>query len=153
MKTGKTAAPKAVVDALIKVLASTYALSLKTQNFHWNVEGAQFGALHAMFGDQYEALFEAVDEIAERIRALNAPAPGGYAVFQKHSMIEDADSGLNADEMLQTLANDHAAMSALVKKAEAIATEAGDTGTADLMVGRQQEHDKAAWMLRSSVSR
>jgi starvation-inducible DNA-binding protein len=143
---------KAIADRLGGVLASSYTLMLKTQNFHWNVTGPNFGPLHELFGAQYAELFAAVDALAERIRALGPFAPGSYAAFGRLSRVEDAPAsppGYKA--MIADLARDHATLSAQCAELREFADDAGDTATGDLMNGRIELHDKTAWMLRAHL--
>src|SRR5690606_21547676 len=109
MKKTKKAAKKTpnLIDGLCQLLADNYSLYLKTQNFHWNVGGPHFYSLHKMFEEQYEALAEANDVIAERIRALNAPAPGSFSAFQKLTSLEEADAEATDAEMVTILLCDH----------------------------------------------
>jgi starvation-inducible DNA-binding protein len=102
-----------------------------------------------MFEGQYAALAEAVDEIAERIRALGFPAPGSFSEFQGLSSIGEASGKSKALQMVKELLEGHEIISQTANKVAAIAQEHGDEGTADLMIQRIQEHDKTAWMLRS----
>ena len=138
-----------VAGGLSQVLAESYVLYLKTHNFHWNVTGPMFQPLHSMFEGQYAALAEAVDEIAERIRALGFPAPGSFSEFQSLSSIGEASGKSKALQMVKELLEGHEIISQTANKVAAIAQEHGDEGTADLMIQRIQEHDKTAWMLRS----
>lgn len=138
-----------VVDSLARFLADTYALYLKTQNYHWNVEGPQFVALHTLFETQYTDLAATVDEIAERIRALGAPAPGSFADFQRLSTLSAPIDGAPADRMVADLV---AGQQTVVEAARTVmdaAREAGDAVTEGMAVERIQQHEKAAWMLRS----
>lgn len=145
-------ARKTSVDALAGVLADTYTLYLKTQNFHWNVTGSDFGQLHELFGTQYQELAGAIDEIAERIRALGHFAPGGYAAFGKLTGIKDAPvNPPTAKEMIRLLAADHEAIARRAREAEGITDEVGDKESADLLIGRLQVHGKTAWMLRAHL--
>jgi starvation-inducible DNA-binding protein len=142
-----------VAERLKVVLASSYTLMLKTQNFHWNVTGPNFTSLHELFGKQYEGIFAANDEIAERIRALGQLSPGSYAAFAKLTVIKDAPAKPPAyAQMIDELLKDNEAMSRLASDLRAFADEAGDTATGDLMNGRIDAHDKAAWMLRSHLA-
>jgi len=140
---------KAVADGLATLLADTYTLYLKTQNFHWNVTGPQFRALHVMYEEQYTELAAAVDEIAERIRALGHPAPGTFARFSELSSIEEDTGVPPADEMTRQLAVGHEAVDRTARNVFGLAEEAEDQVTMDLLVERMQIHEKAAWMLRS----
>jgi starvation-inducible DNA-binding protein len=141
-------ARKVSAEWLGRVLADSYLLYVKTQNFHWNVTGPHFGELHKMFGDQYEALADAIDEIAERIRALGHPAPGSMAVFQKLGSLTEAKGELSANEMISQLAEDNEAVIRVLREAKDAVEKAGDAETGDLFIERMQAHGKAAWMLR-----
>jgi len=138
-----------VADALSHLLADTYGLYLKTHNFHWNVEGPMFNTLHLMFMTQYTELWNALDEIAERIRALGYPAPGSYKAFAKLSSIEDAEGVPEALEMVRQLVKGHEAVARTARSAFGPAEKAGDESSADLLTQRLQIHEKTAWMLRS----
>lgn len=142
---------KPVTEALKKLLADTYGLMLKTQNYHWNVEGPQFNGLHALFMQQYNELFLAVDIIAERIRALGEKAPGSYGDFSKLSKLADGDGDYDADRMLKDLYEGHQLVLSTIKKVFAAAEKAGDQPTLDICNERTGTHEKSAWMLRSSL--
>ncbi|NIR31602.1 MAG: DNA starvation/stationary phase protection protein [Gammaproteobacteria bacterium] len=144
---------QAIAESLGHVLADTYILYLKTQNFHWNVTGPNFHALHAMFEEQYQELAGAVDEVAERIRALGRPAPGSYREFAELGSLAEAQGQPDAEAMLRILAEDHETLARHLRDAVTLAEEAGDHATADLLGGRLVTHEKTAWMLRSSLSR
>ena len=135
--------------ALATVLADTYVLYLKTQGFHWNVTGPQFAGLHALFEAQYTDLRDAADDIAERIRALGAFAPGSQAQFADLTVLTEQTGVPTAEAMVVELQADHEAVSRRARAALRVAEQAGDDASADMMVGRLQVHDKAAWMLRS----
>ncbi len=135
---------------LSEVLADTYVLYLKTQNFHWNVKGPSFPALHLLFEKQYGELAEAVDLIAERIRALGYLAPGSFAEFLKLTALDEGDGELPAQEMIVDLMRDHEKMAQHVRTLIPKAEKAHDQATVDLLSGRSAAHEKAAWMLRSS---
>lgn len=137
---------KKTIASLTAVLADTYALAVKTHAAHWNVTGGGFFQLHEAFGGQYEALFEAADELAERIRALGSPAPAGLAAIAKAAAVADID-GTDGRELAKALRDDHRALAKACAKAARTAADEGDEGTADLLIGRGQEHDKTAWML------
>ncbi len=139
------------VSSLNEILANTYAIYLKTQNFHWNIEGPHFYALHKLFEEQYEELAEAVDTIAERIRSLGHKAPASFNAYQQLSNIQEGNIHAKTQEMLQTLANDHLSLCEQLKKAHALADEVSDIGTASLIEDRIRAHDKAHWMLISSL--
>jgi starvation-inducible DNA-binding protein len=142
---------KKTAEAAGTLLASSYILYLKTQNFHWNVQGPFFTQLHTLFEVHYTELIPAIDEIAERIRALQVAAPGTFKAFSKLSSVKEVDGVPDAMEMVQLLADDQ---EKLVKDSEALfkaAESAGDQGTCDLAVRRMQAHQKNAWMLRSQL--
>lgn len=139
-----------LLDTLTAALADSYALYLKTQNYHWNVEGPHFYALHKMFEEQYDDLASAIDEIAERIRGLGHKAPGTFAAFQKHTQITDGDNKAKATSMVDELHQDNQKIVKTLTDAMNAAQAANDESTADLMIARIQHHEKVAWMLRSS---
>ncbi|MDF1792618.1 MAG: DNA starvation/stationary phase protection protein [Thalassobaculaceae bacterium] len=140
---------KPVIAALEQALADTYALALKTQNYHWNVEGPNFFGLHTLFEEQYTDAQGAADELAERIRALGAPAPGGLQAFLDMTKIADAKQNSDAKAMIDDLAASHETMGATLRSGISVAEEAGDPATADMLTARLTIHDKSAWMLRS----
>ena len=134
-----------------KLLADSYTLYLKTHNYHWNVVGPMFNSLHLLFESQYTELAQAVDEIAERIRAIGHQAPGSYAEFGKLTQIEEAQPRTSAQDMLRHLAEDQLKVSnsakALLEAAEAV----DDQPSVDLAVRRMEIHQKNAWMLHSHL--
>ena len=140
-----------VVDALGRLLASSYTLYLKTHNFHWNVKGPMFTTLHTLFELEYTELALAVDAIAERIRAVGAPAPGTYAEFQKLSAVKERLGVPAAKEMLKELARDQGIVAECAREVLRVASAAGDDASEDLAVQRIQVHEKNAWMLRSHL--
>jgi len=140
-----------VVNELAKLLADTYFLYLKTQNFHWNVTSTQFHSLHALFQSQYEELAEAIDDIAERIRALGHPAPASFKQFSKLAEIEEVTGVPTDAQMIAQLLADHELLCRNLRKSVEIAQKAGDEGTADSLIARLLAHEKTAWMLRSSL--
>lgn len=140
----------AISQGLSRLLADTYTLYLTTHNFHWNVTGPQFNSLHAMFMTQYTELWNAVDPIAERIRALGHPAPGSYAQFTKLSSLPDVPAvPPKAEEMVRVLMQGHEAVARTAREAFPAAERANDQPTADLLTQRLDIHEKTAWMLRS----
>ncbi|MHC8509796.1 MAG: Dps family protein [Rhodospirillales bacterium] len=141
----------AVAHGLSRVLADTYTLYLKTHNFHWNVTGPMFNTLHLMFETQYNELALAVDEIAERIRALGHPAPGSYARFAELSSVREETGVPKAEEMIRQLAQDNERAAKTAREVHPAAAGAGDEPTADLLTQRMQAHEKTAWMLRSML--
>ena len=140
-----------VVDALKALLASTYTLYLKTHNYHWNVTGPMFTTLHTMFEGQYTELALGVDEIAERIRALDAYAPGSYAEFTRLSAVNDEVGHPSATEMLRALVADQRTVEASARAVIRAAEKAEDQASADLGTRRLQIHEKNGWMLRSHL--
>lgn len=142
-----------LVEALKKVLADTYVLYFKTHSFHWNVEGPRFKSLHELFEIQYTELWAALDELAERIRALDAYAPLNSKEMVQGASLKDAGQMPDADGMVQALADDNAAIVKTIYAAIEAAQEAGDEGTTDMMVARSQIHEKTAWMLRSMTKK
>jgi len=139
-----------VVAALEQALADTYALALKTQNYHWNVESPNFYGLHKLFEEQYVDAHGAIDDLAERIRALGAPAPGGLRVFLDMTKVADGREGLDAKAMIADLAAGHETVAGTLRDGVKAAEGADDVSTADLLTMRLTAHDKHAWMLRSS---
>lgn len=140
---------KDIAEQLSKLLADTYTLYLKTHNFHWNVTGPMFQTLHLMFEQQYTELATAVDLIAERIRALDFPAPATYREFTKLSSIKESEGVLAAREMLQQLVDAQEAVIRTARAAFPTVEKASDEASADLLTQRIQLHEKTAWMLRS----
>jgi starvation-inducible DNA-binding protein len=140
-----------VIDALSRLLADSYTIYLKTHNYHWNVTGPMFNTLHTLFETQYTELALAVDEIAERIRALGAPAPGSYAEFSKLTQIKEASGVPKGLDMLRTLTADQERVVEAARQVAASASSAHDEATLDLAVRRMQVHQKNAWMLRSHL--
>lgn len=141
-----------VVAPLSVLLASSYTLYLKTQNYHWNVTGPMFTTLHTLFETQYTELAAAVDEIAERIRALDAFAPGSLAEFSKLSVVEEATGRPSAKRMIQTLAADQKAVAKAAYAVIAAAEPEKDQASADLGTRRVDIHEKNSWMLRSHLA-
>jgi starvation-inducible DNA-binding protein len=144
---------KAIARGLSKVLADSYTLYLKTHNYHWNVTGPMFNTLHLMFEGQYTELAAAVDEIAERIRALDEPAPGSYKAFAKLTGIEEETDVPNAEEMIRQLVIGQETVVRTARDVFKIAEKANDEPTADLLTQRMQIHEKNAWMLRSMLNK
>ncbi|MEM7795106.1 MAG: Dps family protein [Cyanobacteria bacterium P01_C01_bin.118] len=140
---------QAIAAGLARTLADTYTLYLKTHNFHWNVTGPMFQTLHLMFETQYNELALAVDAIAERIRALGFPAPGTYSEYAKLSSISETEGVPKAEDMIALLVEGQEAVARTAREVFAIADEANDEPTADLLTQRLQIHEKNAWMLRS----
>ncbi|MFQ3670592.1 MAG: DNA starvation/stationary phase protection protein [Verrucomicrobiia bacterium] len=140
----------AVVAGLKNLIADTYALMGQTHLAHWNVEGPAFFQLHEAFQKQYEELFEAVDEIAEHLRALGFLAPGGLGTLAKLSPIEEmAAEPAPAKDYVAHLIGGHEALVARCVELRNAAGESGDTETEDLAIGRIRSHEKTLWMLKS----
>jgi starvation-inducible DNA-binding protein len=142
---------KKTAEALTHLLADSYTLYLKTHNFHWNVTGPMFTTLHTLFETQYTELALAVDEIAERIRALGHRAPGSYKEFAALSSVQDSDGVPAAHDMIRILEKDLATVVASAKKVFEAAEKAGDQASGDLAVRRMDVSEKNAWMLRSHL--
>ncbi len=140
---------KQIADGLARLLADSYTLYLKTHNYHWNVTGPMFATLHTLFEEQYTELAEAVDEIAERIRALGFKAPGSYGEFAKLTGIEEETGEPSAEQMIERLVLGQEAVVRTARQVFPIVDEANDEPTADLLTQRMQIHEKNAWMLRS----
>jgi starvation-inducible DNA-binding protein len=138
-----------LVNALSDVLADTYFLYLKAHNFHWNVEGPRFRSLHNMFEAHYRDLWESLDDIAERIRALGAYAPGTYAKLKARSTIVETESVPPAEAMLDALIADNQTVIATLRTAVSVAEDHSDPASADLLTERLRAHEKQVWMLRS----
>jgi starvation-inducible DNA-binding protein len=138
-----------IANGLSRVLADTYTLYLKTHNFHWNVTGPMFQTLHLMFEQQYTELADAVDLVAERIRALGSPAPGTYKQFAQLSTIKEDDGVPKAQEMIAKLVEGHETVARTARQVFKSADGANDQPTGDLLTQRMQVHEKTAWMLRS----
>ncbi len=138
-----------VVQELRKVLVDTYSLYFKTHSYHWNVEGMQFHTLHILFEEHYTEMWTAIDEIAERIRALGAYAPANYNdITSGSSILPDSDIP-SAVDMVSNLANGHEKLIETLNNALNIAQENGDEVTSDVCLGRLQIHEKTLWMLKS----
>ena len=140
---------KQIVDSLRQVVADTYALIGQTHICHWNVRGPSFFSLHAAFEEQYSELFIAVDEIAERIRAKGALAPGGLSKLSEMAGIDEIAEDASAQDMVRHLVSANNKLLADLRTARDRAGEAGDSETEDLMIGRIQIHEKTVWMLKS----
>ncbi len=152
IKTGFTPEQRGELAAgLTKLLADTYAVYLKTHGYHWNVRGPEFFSFHNLLEQQYREIWAALDEIAERIRALGVVAPQSYSAFGNLTSIKDGDPDKDATAMLKELMQDHETLIATTRRAFAAADEAGDEASADLITQRLAAHEKFAWMLRSTL--
>ena len=141
-----------IANGLSRVLADSYSIYLKTQNYHWNVRGPLFHTLHAMFEEQYTELALAIDEIAERIRAVGQPAPGSFSEFTRLAKVEEETEAPSAEQMISNLIADQAAVVQTCKDIFPIVQQSADEPTADLLIRRMQIHEKTAWMLKSLVA-
>lgn len=140
-----------VSDSLAKLLAMNYALYVKTQNYHWNVVGAEFYSLHILFEKQYEELAEANDEIAERIRALGFYVDATFTGFKNLSNLPEDDKLLTWRDMVKNLVEGHEAVLRHLRHLVDLAERENDQGTVDLGGKRLRDHEKSAWMLRSTI--
>ena len=138
-----------IAEGLSRLLADTYVLYGKTHGFHWNVTGPMFNTLHLMFMEQYTELWNALDVIAERIRALGVVAPHGGSTLAGLASIKEADQKPAALEMVRELVAGHEAVARTARSVFPVAEAASDEPTADLLTQRLQIHEKTAWMLRS----
>ncbi len=138
-----------IAQGLSRLLADSYTLYLMTHNFHWNVTGPMFNTLHVMFMQQYTEQWNALDIIAERIRALGHPAPGTYKEFVKLASIQEVDGVPKATEMIRLLVNAQEATARTARALLPVADKANDQPTLDLLTQRLDVHEKTAWMLRS----
>jgi len=148
---------KEIIEGLQALLSDTYILYIKTQNFHWNVTGPHFGALHKMFDDQYLELAAANDLIAERIRALGAFTSGSCAEFTKHSSLREItgdagpDNALGYKNMIRELEKDHAQVAKECRNFLDKLDDLDDDVTSQMVADRALAHEKAAWMLKSHL--
>jgi starvation-inducible DNA-binding protein len=138
-----------IAEGLSGLLADSYTLYLMTHNFHWNVKGPMFSSLHTMFLAQYTEQWNALDLIAERIRALGYPTPGTYSEFNKRSFIKEIAGVPKALDMVQHLVNAQEATARTARALFGVVDKANDQPTADLLTQRLDVHEKTAWMLRS----
>ena len=145
-----------VIETLQRLLADEIALYLKTRNFHWNVEGAEFYQLHKLFESQYEQLDETMDEVAERIRALGGYAAGSMFEFLKLTRIPEVTGAHQTDpeaRMELLLLRDHEQLISELRTLIDTFNEWGDAGTQDFVTKLIQQHEMMAWMLRSLLAR
>ncbi|WP_050928060.1 Dps family protein [Aestuariivita boseongensis] len=142
----------AIADALNQCVAETAVTTMLAQNFHWNVTGMAFGPLHELFQKIYEDHFEAQDDLAERVKALDAHAEGTLAGMLKRSKIDEFEGKGDDQTMIKTMMDAQVALAATVASAGELAAEHGDTLTEDLCIARGQTHEKFAWFLRSHLA-
>ena len=138
-----------IAQGLSALLADSYTLYLMTHNFHWNVTGPQFNSLHQMFMAQYTEQWNAIDIIAERIRALGHAAPGTYKEFVKLASIKEVEGVPNANDMIRHLVAAQEATARTARKLYPVVEAVNDQPTADVLTQRLEVHEKTAWMLRS----
>ncbi|GAB4546611.1 MAG: Dps family protein [Pleurocapsa sp.] len=138
-----------IAEGLKRLLADSYTLYLQSHNFHWNVTGPQFRELHLMFEEHYTELATAVDDVAERIRTLDVPAPGTYKSFAELSSIKEVEGVPAAKDMVEILTQGHQQVVKTCRDVLSIAQEANDESTASLVSDRMRIHEKTAWMLRA----
>jgi len=143
---------KAIVGGLERVLADTYTLYLLTHNFHWNVTGPMFQTLHLLFQTQYNELWLAVDDVAERIRTLGEPAPGTYKKLSALTRIEEPEGVPEAMEMVRMLVRGHESVVKTIREVLPLSQSAADESSVSLLTDRLLVHEKTAWMLRSLVA-
>ena len=141
-----------VIDALRLVVADTYAVMGQTHVCHWNVRGPSFFSLHTAFELQYTELFTAVDELAERVRAIGSLAPGGLANLASMAGIDEIDEDTSAADMVKHLVKINEKLLADLRSARDIAGAANDNESEDLMIARIQVHEKTVWMLKSFLA-
>ena len=143
----------AIANGLSRLLADTYVLYLKTHSFHWNVEGPMFQTLHQMFMDEYTEAWNAIDPIAERIRALGHYAPGSYKQYVKLATVKESDGVPKAETMVRELIEGQEAVARTARSVLPLADDANDQPTLDLLTQRLNIHEKNAWMLRSLLKK
>ena len=143
---------ESLVKSLEHVLADTYALFLKTQNYHWNIEGRHFRSFHLMLEDQYEDLFKAIDVVAEVIRQSGAKVPATFSVLAKNTKLKDGNEKLSADDMLKDILHDNELIQETLTAALEEAHKANDEAVASFLGERLCVHKKAAWFVRSTLN-
>jgi starvation-inducible DNA-binding protein len=152
IQTGITEKNRQIIsEQLMKYLADNYALFLKTQLFHWNLTGAEFFSLHLLFEKQYEGLFESLDVIAERIRALGFFVEGSFSSFKNLTSIPEANKTMNSREMIEQLLEGREIIIRQGRSLSSLAENDNDFATVDMMGKELHAHEKAAWMLRSHL--
>jgi starvation-inducible DNA-binding protein len=143
---------KRLAGNLSALLADTYLLLVKTQGYHWNVVGPLFVSLHRLTEEQYQDLFEAIDNLAERIRALGHPAPSSISEMIALTQIEEDSGNASAEQMVESLVRDHEAVVRRLREATIAAEELHDVATAGMLTDRIQFHEQAVWMLRAVIA-
>ncbi len=145
--------PKTIAEGLANVLADTYMLTFKTHAYHWNVEGPLFYSIHNLTEEQYEDMFAAADDLAERIRAVGQLAPMTMSEIQDRSAIDDSAAAPSAGEMCEMLASDHERIAHRLHALIKVAGDQNDPVTEDLATARSAFHEQAAWMLKALVAK
>jgi starvation-inducible DNA-binding protein len=140
-----------VVEGLTQALAEVSVTTMKAQNYHWNVTGMAFGPLHDLFQKIYEDHFEAQDELAERIKALQAHAEGSFAAFLRRSKVTECSGKIDARSMIETMMKDEETVAGTLNALADLSEQAGDMITNDIAIGRAGAHEKFAWMLRAHL--
>ena len=140
---------QAVANALLGILGDSLVLLYKPQGYQWNVVGPLFQPVHELTERQYEALFAAVDKLAERIRALGHIAPFSMADMISHAQLSEEDTARNAQGMIEQLVSDNETLVRRLRETASIAAENGDGATEDMMNARMADHEEAIWMLRA----
>jgi starvation-inducible DNA-binding protein len=140
-----------IADALNQAVAETAVTTMLAQNFHWNVTGMAFAPLHALFQQIYEDHFQAQDDLAERIKALDAHAEGTLAGMINRSKVAEHDGHADAAEMIKTMLAAQETLAATLAECGELAASHGDTLTEDLCIARGQTHEKFAWFLRAHL--
>lgn len=144
-------AKTAIAEVLNQTVAETAVTTMLAQNFHWNVTGMAFGPLHDMFQKMYEDHFVAQDDLAERIKAIDAHAEGTLAGMLKRSKIAEHDGHASDKEMIKIMLDAQETLASTLAGCGALAADHGDTLTEDLCIARGQVHEKFAWFLRSHL--
>lgn len=144
-------AQAAIADALNQTVAETVVTTMLAQNFHWNVTGMGFGPLHALFQEIYEEHFAAQDEVAERVKALDAHADGMLSAMVARSKVAEHDGHADAATMVKTMQAAQETLAATCAAAGELAAGHGDTLTEDMCIARGQVHEKFAWILRAHL--
>ena len=153
VKTGLDREDRRMLAELMgRALASSYVLYHKTHAFHWNITGPLFYSVHNLTETQYKDIAEAIDDIAERIRAIGFKAPTGLSMYIRESRVEDVDDTTDAEDMIRGLAKDHQIVATQLREAVLEAEKVDDVYTADLLTARIGAHEEAAWMLNALVA-
>ncbi len=142
---------KEIASGLSRILADSYSLMIMLHNYHWNIKGKNFRQIHLLTQEQYEELFEAIDEVAERIRSLGFTAPGSMREFSELSQLKEPDAHASEDRMIADLLSAHEHLASNIRGVIGLADDKKDEATADLLTERIEVHEKYAWMLRSML--